>query len=147
MRNSKPLTTEEFKEIYSKVPRVCVEIIVRTPEGIALTLRSLPTWHNQWHLPGATVLYKETIDEAVQRAAQDELGISVTVEKLIGYIHYPSEEKERGFGWGIGLAFLCRPNDLNMKPNNDASEVKIFSSIPDNMIAEQAEFLKTHGLL
>lgn len=147
MRNSKPFTAEEFKEIYSKVPRVCVEVIVQTPEGIALTLRSLPAWNNQWHLPGATVLYKEPLEEAVQRAAQEELGISVTIERFVGYIQYPSEEKERGFGWGIGLAFLCRPNDLNMKINADASEVKIFSFPPDNMIAEQAEFLRTNNLL
>lgn len=147
MRSSKPLTAEEFEEIYSKVPRLCVEVILKTPEGIALTLRSLPTWHNKWHLPGGTVLYKETAEEAVQRVAQEELGISVIIEKLLGYIHYPSEEKERGFGWGIGLAFLCKPAEFNMRPNSDASEIKIFSSIPENMIMEQAEFLKAHKLL
>ena len=74
---SKPFSPEQFKNIYSQVPRFCVELIIRTPQGVALTLRSLPAWHNQWHLPGGTVLYEETLAQAVERVAQDEVGLKV----------------------------------------------------------------------
>lgn len=50
--NSKPFTLEEYKEIFSKVPRLCVAVVIKTNEGIVMMLRKLPSWHNQWHLPG-----------------------------------------------------------------------------------------------
>lgn len=45
---AKPLTPREYKAIYSKVPRLTVEVIVKTHEGVVLT-----------------VYYKETLEEAV----------------------------------------------------------------------------------
>ncbi len=146
---NKPLTSEEFKTIYSKVPRFCLELIVRTSEGIVLTLRRLPTWNNQWHIPGATLFYGERVDDAVQRIAHDELGISVIVDELLGYNEYPSEQKERGFGWSVGLIFLCHPadQDQQMRPNDEASMIRAFREIPENIIKEHAIFLRSKGLL
>ena len=36
----KPLSYEEFVAIYSKVPRLCVDLVVRTDEGVLMTLRA-----------------------------------------------------------------------------------------------------------
>lgn len=41
----------------------------------------------------------------VKRIALEELGASVNVGKLLGYIEYTSEEKERGFGYTITMVF------------------------------------------
>ncbi len=140
----KPLSSEEFKAIYSKVPRLCVDLIIRTEKGIVLTLRNLPSWNNQWHLPGGTVLYKETLEQAVAMIAQEELGIPVHIEKMLGYIEYPSEEKERGFGWAISIAFLCRTAAQDFKVNDEASKAGIFDQLPENLIHEQSSFLRAH---
>ncbi len=80
-KNKKPLTDKEFKYIYSKVPRLCVELIIKNSDGILLTLRKLPSWHNQWHIPGSSIHYGEAISEAIQRTAQDEIGSQGKVEK------------------------------------------------------------------
>jgi colanic acid biosynthesis protein WcaH len=140
---NKRLTPKEFKKFYSKVPRLCVEIAIRTDKGIILTLRKLPTWNNFWHLPGGTVFYNETILNAVDRIASDELGISVKVGNILGYIEYSSEQKERGFGWTISLVFSCKIKRGKLRVNEDASEVRTFSlgELPENMISEQREFL------
>lgn len=144
----KPFTYEEFKNIYSKVPRLCVDLVIKNPEGVILTLRKLSSWNNLWHFPGSTVLYGEKISEAIQRTAQQELGISVKIEKLLGTIEYlETEEKERGFGWTISLAFLCSPLKSTMRPNEEASEIKVFNVIPDNIIGEQKDFLKIRKIL
>ena len=74
----KPLTFEEFKTIYSKVPRLTVEVIVKTDKGILFTKRLIPPYVGSWHFPGGTVYYKETITDAIERVAQDELGVKVT---------------------------------------------------------------------
>lgn len=144
--NSKPFSEKEFKNIYSRATRLCVDLIVQTPKGIVLILRKLPSWYNKWHFPGGTVLYKEKIRDAIPRVALDELGITVKPGKLLGYIEY-NEEKERGFGYTVSLAFLCYGKESKMKPNNDAFEVKAFNKIPKNIIKEQASFLKTHKIM
>ncbi|MGD0976838.1 MAG: NUDIX domain-containing protein [Minisyncoccia bacterium] len=139
----KPFTFEEFRAIYSKVPRLCVIVVVKTNKGIVLALRKLSSWNNLWHIPGGTVYYKETMHDAVRRVASDELGISVRIKDCLGYIDaYPSEEKEVGFGSTVSLVFLCEIKKGRLMPNEDASEIKIFKKLPKNMIAEEKEYLK-----
>lgn len=149
MTIDKPLTPEEFQSIYSKVPRLCVEVIVQTSEGILLTLRSLETYHGQWHMPGGTLAYQESIEGAVERIARSELGISVVMDSYLGYIEYLNEEQDRGFGCAVGLAFLCHPADptASITLNHEASEYKMFKELPSPIIKEQGEFLRTKGLL
>lgn len=141
-----PLTYEEFTSIYSRVPRLTVEVLIQTPQGILLTLRNLASWNNLWHLPGGTVYYGETVEEAVIRIASEEIGITVTPIKLIGYLHYPSEEKERGFGWSIGLVFTCDSASQPINLGEQASRYQFFKTLPENMVVEQKAFLETHIL-
>ena len=135
---------EEFVKIYSRVPRLCVDLIIRHKNGVILTLRKLPTWHKQWHLPGGGVQYQETIAQAVARKAKEELGIEVKIVKTLGYIEFPSEQKERGFGWSVSIGILCDYVSGVLTPNEEAYDVKVFTELPENTIVEQAEFLKTH---
>ncbi len=145
--NNKPFSKKEFKNIYSRVPRLCVELAIQTPKGIVLALRSLPSWNNLWHMPGGTVLYKEKISNAAKRIAKDELGIKIEIKKLLSYIEYPKEEKERGFGYSVSLVFLCHTKSKTMRPDGDSSEIKIFNKIPKNIVAEHRKFLKSEKLL
>lgn len=141
-----PLTYEEFTSIYSRVPRLTVEVYIHTPNGILLTLRNLASWNNIWHLPGGTVYYGETVENAVIRIAEEEIGIKVKPTKLVGYLHYPSERKERGFGWSIGLVFSCDMVTQNITLGNQASQYQFFPTLPDNMVLEQKHFLETYAL-
>ena len=65
----------------------------------------------------------------------------VSANRLLGYIEY-NEEKERGYGWTVSMVFLCFSDGKDMKPNEDASEIKIFNKLPDNIIEEQRVFLE-----
>ena len=142
MTTKKPFSHQEFKSIYSKVPRLTVEVIIKTNEGIILTLRQLKSWKGLWHIPGGTVYYKETLEETVQRVAQEELGVKVNIEKLLGYIHYPSEGKARGFGWTVGIAFLCTIKSGVLRGSKQGEQIGIFKKIPPNTIKEAKEFLQ-----
>ncbi len=143
MKN-KPFTPEQFKTIYSQVPRLTVNLIIKMNGGIILTLRSLPSWRNQWHMPGGMLFYKETIPDAVVRIAQDELAISVRILKPIGYIEYPSEEKERGFGYTVGLVMLCEATSADITINEEASKADIFTELPPHTIEEERVFMERH---
>lgn len=141
MTRQKPFSYEEFKAIYSQVPRLVVEVVVQTENGIVLTLRKDTSWNNLWHLPGGTVFYKEYIEDAIQRISREELSIEVTKQKFIDYLEYPSEEKERGFGWSVGLAFLCTPNSPLPEYNQEGEKIQVFDSIPDNIVEEHKRLL------
>lgn len=137
MDASKPFTPEEFKSIYSKVPRLCVDIVIKTDRGILMTLRDIEPYKDLWHIPGGTVLYSETIEEAVKRIARQELGIEVEVLNLIGYVELPSEKKSQGWGWTVALQMLCAIKSGEIKLDNQAREFGFFQSlIPDNTVEE-----------
>lgn len=141
MTRQKPFSYEEFKAIYSQVPRLVVELVVQTENGIVLILRKDTSWNNLWHLPGGTVFYKEYIEDAIQRIAREELSIEVTKQKFIDYLEYPSEEKERGFGWSVGLVFLCVPKSPLPEFNQEGEKIQVFNSIPDNIVEEHKKLL------
>ncbi len=137
-----PFTYEEFKAIYSKVPRLTVEVILKAKGGVALSLRKEFSWEGYWHIPGGTVYYKEPIEDALHRVAREELGIEINIIKLLGYIEYPSEQKVRGFGWSVGWAFLCEPQgeiDEELWAKND---IRIFKELPEKSLVEQHPILQ-----
>src|SRR3989338_6261989 len=79
------LPNEEYRRIFSRVPRVCVDLIIKDENlGVVLVKRTIPPALGQWHLPGGGVLFGETLEEAVLRIAQNEIGIHVEVNKLAG---------------------------------------------------------------
>ncbi|HYD35399.1 MAG TPA: NUDIX domain-containing protein [Vitreimonas sp.] len=137
-----PFTADEFKHIYSQVPRLTVEVVVMTTQGVILTWREESSWQNSWHIPGGTVYYQETLHDAVHRIAGEELGVEVEIEEQIGYIEYPSEEKERGFGWSVGIAFQCRLADEAELPNLLSDKLNTFFELPSTIIEEQRAIIE-----
>lgn len=139
-----PLTPDEFKKVYSLVSRLCVEVIIKTASGIVLSLRSIEPWKGEWHIPGGSVWYGETVEAAVKRVAKTEVGVDVAIEKLLGYIEYPSEVAKRGFGSSIGLAFLVSMTGGELHGSEQGETVEVFTAIPPQTIIEQAQFLRLH---
>lgn len=140
----RPLPFKEFKRIYSKVNRLNIEIVLKSENGVLLTLRAVDPFKGLWHLPGGTVHFREPVEDAVRRVALDELGVEVQVEKMLGYIEYPSVIKNNGFDCPIGLAFLCSSANRNFTLDDQASEAKFFKELPKDIIIEQKIFLNDH---
>lgn len=143
----KRLPFKQFKGIYSRVPRMCVDVIVETPKGIVLTLRDIEPWKGQWHIPGGTVIYTESVEHAVKRVAKEEIGINVAIQKLIGYTEYHSERKLRGWGHSICLEFLVKIQSGKLRGSRQGKKFGVFKKAPVNTIAEQKRFLKKMKLL
>ena len=141
MSRKKPFSPEEFKLLYSQVPRLVVELMIKTETGVILILRKDAAWNNLWHIPGGTVFYQEYIEDAIQRIAIEELSITVRKQKLLGYLEYPSEQKERGFGWSVGLVFLCTPNSPVTRENQEGEKIKVFDYVPENIVEEHKKIL------
>ncbi len=142
-----PLTKEEFDYIYSKVPRLTVEIILQNQDSaIYLTKRAIEPCKGQWHIPGGTVLFGETLLVAVNRIAKRELNIKVITADQIGYIEYPSHYKN-GLDCPIGLVFKVTMYEGDLMPNKEALDSDWFNKMPINIHADQDTFLVTRGFL
>lgn len=134
-----PLPKDEFDRIFAKVPRLTVEVlIVAEDAGVLLALRDVEPCLGTWNLPGGTVRFGEPLLDAVRRVAHDELGISVRVGPLVGYIEYPSHY-ENGLDSPVGLVFRAEPDDRS------PARGRWFTALPENMHEEQRAFLLRHA--
>lgn len=144
-----PLPQAEYERIYSRVPRLTVEVVVTgaADEGVLLALRASGPCRGLWHLPGGTVRYGEPLVDAVHRVAGTELGVGVDVDRLLGYIEYPSH-LERGIDWPVGIAFATRlATAVPGRFGPDDGSVRWFAHPPEAMHDEQRAFLEEHGLV
>ncbi len=136
-----PLPNEEFDAIFSRVPRLTVEVVIATPElGVLLSLRDIPPCQGLWHLPGGTVRFGEPAVDAVRRVAEDELGLGVAPGELLGYIEYPSHY-EHGLDSPVGLAFRAGLTGGTPDPDALPDKLRWFRTLPAEMHDEQQEFL------
>jgi ADP-ribose pyrophosphatase YjhB (NUDIX family) len=140
---SYPMSPAEFDDIYGRVPRLTVEVVVTTPDGLVLTRRSIEPCKGQWHLPGGTVLFAETLPDAVRRVARNELGVEVEVGRMLGYIEYPLMLSSGYRGWPVGIAFETRIVAGQLVPAAQSDEVGVFAALPADLIAEQSGFLRS----
>ena len=140
---SKWIPAEEFNAIYGRVPRLNVEVLIRTPEGVVLTKRSIEPCLGQWHIPGGTVYFGDTLVETVKRVAMEELGVEVEVGQQLGYIEYLNMHAAGYKGWAIGIAFEATIIGGQLTGSYQGEELRCFKEVPKNVIADQAELLRT----
>jgi ADP-ribose pyrophosphatase YjhB (NUDIX family) len=143
---AEPLSQAEYDQIYRKVPRLKVELVIVSAEGVLLMRLESGAGHELWHIPGGTVRYGELLAEAVCRVAREELAIDVTVDRFLGHVEYPSR-LQAGRDWPVGVAFMLRmapASARRFEPKPDALEW--FDHLPDDMDAEQRRFLADHHL-
>lgn len=135
------LPKAEYDWIFSRVPRLCVEVVIVAPgRGVLLTLRDIPPNVGAWHIPGGTVLFGEPIVEAAKRVARAELHLEIEVGELLGYIEHPSHY-EQGLDSPVGLAFRCEPAGGPPSAGQLPEGCAFFSSLPSGLYGEQREFL------
>jgi ADP-ribose pyrophosphatase YjhB (NUDIX family) len=139
------LPPAEFKRIYSRVPRLCVEVVMIGRDGLVLTKRSIPPCVGQWHFPGGTVLMGETLERTVRRVAKAETGVEVKIVRMLGVIEYAFKGY---YSRPVGVAFLVRPLASRYRTDRkDASVIRAFKTPPRDMIAKQRAFLVASGVL
>jgi ADP-ribose pyrophosphatase YjhB (NUDIX family) len=134
-----PLPKDEFDRIFSRVPRLTVEVLITDEDrGVLLALRDVDPCRGTWNIAGGTVRFGERLVDAVSRVADDELGIPVRVGALVGYIEYPSHY-ENGLDSPVGLVFRAQALG-EAEPRG-----QWFTVLPEDMHEEQKQFLVEHA--
>lgn len=85
-----------------------VGIAILNEEGkllIGLRGEEASSERGTWEIPGGSVEFGETLEQAVKREAQEEMGIEVEIIKLLGICdHIIAEEKQH---W-VAPTYLCK---------------------------------------
>ena len=140
-----PFSQTEFDAIYSRVPRLCVELVMVEPGGVVLTRRSISPGEGLWHLPGGTLRFGETLVEAAHRVALDETGVEVECLQHLGVVEYAFPNYSH---WPVGVAYLAQPIGRNYRCDETATDVRAFQ-VPNQLIeidviVQQRAFLLEH---
>ncbi len=142
--SSKPFSPAEFKEIYSRVPRFCVDLVIRSPKGIILGLRNQGGWENMWHFPGGMVFYRESIEQTIHRVAKEEANVTIKVIKFLEHMEFHDEVQKRGFGYSVSAAFLCDLVEGEPQPDEDSDSMSFFTELPVNLISQHKALLEKY---
>lgn len=137
------LTDKQYKYVFSKVPRACVDMVVGYKGKLVLVKRAIEPSKDMWSFPGGRVRHRETIEEATNRIAKDEIGVGVSIKKLVDYMEFLNEDYQHS----VSLLFLVNITDPEIKLNFQSSEVGFFDALPENMQPQHKEaYEKYRGL-
>ena len=143
------LKQEEYDFIFNRVPRLCVDMVIRNEKGgILLTRRNIEPYKNLWHLPGGMVRFKETIADAANRVAQKEFGATVEVIKNLGacetMIDDLGPDKPRH---SVSVGLEVRITSGTPQITSESSEVGYFTGLPRKVHPYHKVFIQENGIL
>lgn len=134
----------QFIRIYTKVPRLCVDVVILTKEGIVLSKRDIEPSKNMWHIPGGTVLLGERLTDTAQRVALEETGLTVNIKNFLGITEFFTPTV---IGQSVSMTYLVTPISGNLRGSSQGKEVRFFKTLPKKIIIEHREFIQKNNLL
>jgi len=137
----KKLSLKLYREIYSLVPRLCVDLILKSNDGIVLVKRDISPCKGMWHLPGGAVLYGESLLEATKRVAKEETNLRIEIRQLLEVKEW---DKKSAFGQAISVVYLAEVVSGRMKGNTFGKEAKAFKEIPKNTVKQHQELIENY---
>lgn len=137
------LSDEDYDFIYSRVPRICVDLlIVNSNSEILLTKRTIEPYKDHWHLPGGRIKFRESIFDALNRILKAELGLGLSVVEMIGACEFPEEIQKGQERHSISLVhFIKTSNYTEINLDHTANEMAFFGELPTIIIPAQQKFI------
>lgn len=127
--------------IRSKSPILSVDGIILKDDKILLVRRAIPPFFGHWVLPGGHVRYGEKVEEAVKREMEEELGIEVEVENLVGVYSDPKRDPRYH---STAVVFLLETIGKDIRLNFEGLEFKFFSfdNLPKKIGFDHREIIR-----
>ena len=91
---------------------------------VLLIERGIEPFKGQWALPGGFVDYGETTESAAIRESKEETSIDIDLIKLFNVYSAPNRDPR---GHTVTVAYLAKGDFNQMKADDDAKEIEIFS--------------------
>lgn len=104
-------------------PKLTVDAVIPTDEGVVLIKRKNPPFQGMWALPGGFVDVGETTEAACIREVEEETGLIVEIVRLLGVYSDPSRDPR---GHSVSAVYVVKPLRGELKAATDAAEAGIF---------------------
>jgi ADP-ribose pyrophosphatase YjhB (NUDIX family) len=138
------LPEEKFKEIYSQVPRLSVDVLLQDKNGdFLMTRRAISPRKGYWHTAGGTVLKGESVLQAVKRICYKELGFHPTV---VSSIPRGIVEIIEPFEHTVSCFMECKISEKEkISIDGQADDYAFFEkgNFPVKSISQQVKFLES----
>ncbi len=136
------LTDDEYRDVYSKVPRLCVDLVIRDEEEFVLLTRREQKPHvGCWHLPGGRVWKGETIHMAARRIAQREVGNQINIGECLGFLEVLDDPGDLVVCHSTSIVLACTLC-LNLIVPGTRQGFAWFNKIPVGVHPEHGDFLQ-----
>jgi ADP-ribose pyrophosphatase YjhB (NUDIX family) len=117
--------------LHALVPQPAVEIVVvRNDREVLLNRRQDEHW-NGWEMPGGYLHYRESVADACARIARREIGVSVSLERIVTAYMWPDHP------YGSPLSVVCR-----CRADGEPQRGQFFAELPEGMVPHHAEFAR-----
>lgn len=99
--------------------------VIFNAEKKVLLVKSTYQRHHPWGLPGGSLEYGETGEEAVVREVHEETNLTIEIER---FLFVKTWKPDR-----VGLYYLCKITDGEFRPSDEVSEFGYFApnDLPD----------------
>ena len=109
-----------------RLPRVTVDAWIEDSRGrVLLVRRGRPPFKGRWSFPGGFCEWGETTEESCAREAQEETGVRVRIDALLGVYSDPKRDPR---GHTISVLYEARPVGGTVKGGDDAADARWFTS-------------------
>jgi colanic acid biosynthesis protein WcaH len=120
-----------YRKITEVLPILCVDLVIRSRGKYFLVKRKREPVKGHWWVPGGRVLKGETITQAAKRKAQEELGISIEILRVLGYYEdYFKSGYGRDSKHTVSIVVLAKPTTLAIQLDHQSSDWKLSQALP-----------------
>tara|TARA_B100000029_G_scaffold44647_1_gene41190 strand:- start:756 stop:1181 length:426 start_codon:yes stop_codon:yes gene_type:complete len=133
----KRASEKDFKKFRTYFTFSCVDLLIFDKKAILLTKRTINPFKGYWHLPGTIIRRNEKREDAVKRAAKEELGKEIRIKTELGV--YESIVR---FRHDISNAFIVSfKNKDTIKTDYQGDEYKFFKKLPSKIPAHHKKMI------
>jgi UDPglucose 6-dehydrogenase len=122
-------------------PALAVNAIIYKDKSILLVKRGVEPFKGLWSLPGGFVEYDETVEEALAREVEEETGLKVRPERLLGVYSNPTRSPVKH---AITVCYTCIMLGGELKPSDECVEAKFFTlnNLPREMAFDHKKIVE-----
>jgi ADP-ribose pyrophosphatase YjhB (NUDIX family) len=141
-KDSQWFSNKKYNSIFGQIPRLCVDVVIKSKQGVVLSWREIEPAKNTWHIPGGRVYFRESLDNAVKRIVKEETGLKVKPGKVVGVIEYIKEIQNGHKRHTVSIVYEAVPIGGDLRGSRQAEKVKFFKTLPQKTFKPHGEFIK-----
>jgi len=119
-----------WETVVANVPIVSVDLVIEHPDGVLLGKRTNEPAKGEWFVPGGSLHKHESLEDAVHRIADEELGLSVTIREQLGVYEHFYDIADIDIGDGkhyVPIGYLVSAEDGEVTWDDQHESIRAFS--------------------